>query len=248
MQVASWAPAGALGTGGPGASYRLAVDGNEDGDLAGDAWDNCPEAANPDQADGDHDGVGDTCDNCRLQPNPDQLDSDEDGRGDLCSPVEAEEEPNNDRSACNWVDTRGWSVSGEVNGDHDWFCFDVEAGQLVVFDIDARRGNHRPAQSNLDSVIVLHGAATALAEDDDSDGTDSLLPVRFNVRGVYYLQVGSWAADGLGTGGPGGYYHLLIDDDRDGDHAGDAFDNCPDVANPGQEDTDGDGVGDACDG
>ncbi len=35
--------------------------------------------------------------------------------------------------------------------------------------------------------------------------------------------------------------------DTDGDGVGDSFDNCPSVANAGQEDSDGDGIGDACD-
>jgi hypothetical protein len=36
--------------------------------------------------------------------------------------------------------------------------------------------------------------------------------------------------------------------DRDGDGVLDEFDNCPDDANPGQEDLDEDGIGDDCDG
>jgi hypothetical protein len=35
--------------------------------------------------------------------------------------------------------------------------------------------------------------------------------------------------------------------DTDGDGVGDTFDNCPNVANAGQEDSDGDGIGDECD-
>lgn len=55
-----------------------------DEDGVEDEFDNCPETANPDQADSDEDGIGDACDNCPETANPDQADSDEDGLADAC--------------------------------------------------------------------------------------------------------------------------------------------------------------------
>ncbi|HZP43179.1 MAG TPA: thrombospondin type 3 repeat-containing protein [Candidatus Binatia bacterium] len=69
-----------------------------DGDGVPDEIDDCPNAANPDQADADHDGVGDACDapdgdgdgmpdaidNCPAAFNPDQADANHNGVGDAC--------------------------------------------------------------------------------------------------------------------------------------------------------------------
>ena len=70
---------------------------NGDSDTVCGMLDNCPAAANNDQADMDNDGVGDACDpdvdgdgdpnnadNCPLVVNADQADSDGDGIGDVC--------------------------------------------------------------------------------------------------------------------------------------------------------------------
>ena len=74
-----------------------APDGDRDGDGVRDSADNCPDAANADQADADADGVGDACDsdrdgdgvaneddNCPDAANADQGDWDADGDGDAC--------------------------------------------------------------------------------------------------------------------------------------------------------------------
>lgn len=70
-----------------------------DGDGLVDDYDNCPNAANPDQRDSDLDRMGDACDdftdvdldtindaddNCPRLANTDQADADGDGRGDRC--------------------------------------------------------------------------------------------------------------------------------------------------------------------
>ncbi|MBB3167676.1 extracellular catalytic domain type 1 short-chain-length polyhydroxyalkanoate depolymerase [Simiduia aestuariiviva] len=76
-----------------------------DGDGIADSADNCPNAANTDQADNDGDGIGNACDstpdgdptpdadgdgvadavdNCPATPNADQADNDGDGIGNVC--------------------------------------------------------------------------------------------------------------------------------------------------------------------
>ncbi len=75
---------------------ELVFNADRDGDGVNDRDDNCPDVANPDQADSDADLIGDACedadddgvdngvDNCPNVPNPGQEDVDNDGIGDAC--------------------------------------------------------------------------------------------------------------------------------------------------------------------
>ncbi|MEW5735482.1 MAG: PKD domain-containing protein [Thermodesulfobacteriota bacterium] len=81
--------------------------------------------------------------------------------------------------------------------------------------------------------------------------TGSLATLTFTVIGCgdFTLQIPTLKDDLVGwTTGEGSFScETAPVDDADNDGVEDAVDNCPGVANPGQEDSDNDGVGDACD-
>ena len=115
-------------------------------------------------------------------------------------------------------------VSGDTNGTSDVFVRDRRAGATVRLSVagDGTQGNgssSNPAISADGSVVAFASDATNLVGDDTNGKSD-----------VFVNVLPAEAAP-----------------DTDGDGVGDATDNCPAVANPGQADTDGDGTGDACD-
>ena len=89
--------------------FAVIIDGDillpdQDGDGIPDSEDNCPKAANAEQADVDFDGIGDVCDNCQSISNSDQFDLDSDGFGNICDVCPDIADDQSDSDSDGWGD------------------------------------------------------------------------------------------------------------------------------------------------
>jgi hypothetical protein len=113
-----------------------------------------------------------------------------------------EKEPNNSPATAQKV-TLPVTVVGAISeaGDVDYFSFEAQAGQQLVFEISAQA-----IRSGLDSVITLLDAqGNELARADDNNGmADSVLGYRFKEAGRYLLRL----TDAM-SGGSGRHYYRL---------------------------------------
>lgn len=127
-------------------SAPVVVDADGDGWV--DADDNCPTAANADQADLDQDGDGDACDadddgdgasdasdNCAIIANPDQANSDNDGLGDACDADDDNDGVADGSDNCTLIPN-----AGQTDTDHDGggdVCDDDDDADGVLDGADA---------------------------------------------------------------------------------------------------------------
>ena len=217
--------------------------GDKDDDGVEDNDDNCPRAANFNQADVDGDGLGDVCDNCPVDTNRDQADDDADGRGDVCDEDDGDGDGTPDR-ADNCAEVPNPNQADQDNDGRGDLCDNCPA-----------EGNFSQADGDGD------GIGDACENPDDGDG-DGVLNGDDNCADLSNPGQGDRDNDGKGDDCDncptvGNFSQRDSDDDgvgdacedldSDQDGTADGEDNCPEVPNPGQGDGDDDGLGDPCD-
>jgi hypothetical protein len=217
--------------------------------------------AMPNSPDTDHDGLSDWEEN-QLGTNPNDSDSDNDTYSDgwevefwsnpmnpASTPYISETEPNNDLGFCNPAgpfDPQA-VVRGVINpvNDYDYYCFTVNAGHTISFDIEATEfGSPMRSYLNLYDGNGNNLASRNTWETDPETGWygDSYLTYSFPVTGTYYLRV----YENNGYSGPAYWYYLRIEDlnDTDGDGLRDWYETNIYGTDPNDADTDNDGISD----
>ena len=142
------------------------------------------------------------------------------------------------------ADAVGLSVPGSATGQLDASHDVVDAYALTL---TASRGLDVRLTGAGDFDLRLYRPGTVSFSDSGALVAGSTTPGTSNeffayvppINGTYYLEV--FAQSGAGS------YSVETVSDADGDRLADSADNCPNVANPGQEDLDHDGKGDVCD-
>lgn len=168
-------------------------------------------------------------------------------------------------------------LRGFVGGPTSLYQLSIELGPASSNDAAATAepiaqarglsGTLCPAGDRDDARLTLASPATLAADLDAQEDLESLLAGRLSILDgagnlvatssstpdpsvAASLPAGDATVTVEGTSGglcEDAYWQLYVDGDADDDGLRLSNDDCPGVANPGQEDRDGDGVGDACD-
>jgi hypothetical protein len=226
----------------------LLAGSDSDGDGVADLDDGCAQVATPNQLDGDRDGRPNACDNCPADANPLQTDFNGDGLGDACQ--DSDGDGVLDESDCAPAVFHQKALPAEVPPR---LTLGGAAGGSAVWPF----AEQAPVYNFYRGSIAL-GAAWSYSHSCRAWGllrpeaADASLPPAGTL--FYYLASGvNTCGEGpLGqqSGGafvPAGGPCPPLYSDADNDGRVDVSDDCPLLANPGQEDADGDSRGDVCD-
>ncbi len=243
-----------------GDPYGNACDPDDDGDGSPDpadgvlAPDKCPKIAD-DQGDGDADGLGDACDNCPEDANPDQANSDTDTLGDACDDDGDLDDDGILDGADNCpVNANAHQDDADMDGVGD--ACDDQDGDAILDLVDNCAGVFNPDQTDtnadavgdfcdddddedtiLDAADNCSVAANANQTDSDGDGFGDACDTNDDRDGDMILDAVDNCVVAANTN----------QSDPDGDGRGDACDNCPTADNPDQANSDTDALGNACD-